>query len=94
MSSCIKKNKVNGVGVDSKLISKDVVTFDKEHYIKLRPFYGFFYGFMYDEYFIPPIEEHRKKTVTPTTRSFVEITKGIKRGNGNDNNRDKHIHRN
>ena len=57
-------------------------------YIKPQPFYGF----VHDEYLIPPVEEHRKKTVTPTTRSFSEITqsklamKGMKSGNERDNN--------
>ena len=91
MSSCPKLNKVNDVDcidVNAKPFSQDVVKFDKEHYIKPQPFYGF----VHDEYLIPPVEEHRKKIVTPTTRSFAEITqsklamKGMKSGNGSDNN--------
>ena len=91
-SSCTKVNKVvsdvDGIDINAKPFSQDVVKFDKEHYIKPQPFYGF----VHDEYLIPPVEEHRKKTVTPTTRSFAEITqsklamKGMKNGNERDNN--------
>ena len=67
--SCTKVNKVNdvdGFDVNAKPFSQDVVKFDKEHYIQPQPFYDF----VHDEYLIPPVEEHRKKTDTPTTRSF------------------------
>ena len=49
---------------------EDTVQFDKEKYVKPKPFYGF----IHDKYLIPPIEEYKKKTITPTVRSFQETS--------------------
>ena len=48
-----KVNNVDGIDVNGKPFSQDVAKFDKEHYIKSQPFYGF----VHDEYSMTLVEE-------------------------------------
>jgi hypothetical protein len=52
---------------------QDTVDFDKDKYKKPNPFYGY----LHDQYIIPPIEKHKKKEiqVNPNLRSFQETVR-------------------
>lgn len=59
-----------GLNLEGLPYVEDTVHFDKEKFVRPKPFYGF----VHDKYLIPPIEEYKKKKITPTVRTFQETS--------------------